>query len=149
MSTIYEYQDTDLSGEQVRAVVSLLNAVWPRPEKTVEDRIEAFVDAMQAPEREGIGHLRFVIWEGTQAIAHARTFERIAHTAAGPIAVMALSGVCVASTHRGQGLGAAMTRKAFERVDRGVFPVSLFQTLDPAFYEKLGARLVQNRFVNS
>ena len=39
--------------------------------------------------------------------------------------------------------------EAMQRVDQGEFPVSLFQTPKPGFYEKLGARKVNNRFVNS
>ena len=62
---------------------------------------------------------------------------------------MALSGVCVATTHRGRGLGEAVSRKALDRVDRGDFSLSLFQTPVPAFYARMGARKVDNRFVNS
>ena len=42
-----------------------------------------------------------------------------------------------------------IVQEAFKRVDQGEFPVSLFQTTLPQFYEKLGAVEVKNRFVNS
>jgi GNAT superfamily N-acetyltransferase len=70
-------------------------------------------------------------------------------TEAGELPVMALSGVCVAEPFRGLGIGAALVRSAFERVDQGEFPVSLFQTTVPDFYRKLGAVAVDNVFRNS
>ena len=42
-----------------------------------------------------------------------------------------------------------IARSAFERVDSQLFPISLFQTGVPNFYLKLGARVIDNRFVNS
>ena len=154
MLTIHAHRDTELSREQVRAVVSLLKSIWPGEDKTLDEMIDAFFKATQRRQKEhrsdqGAGPLRFVIWQDNQAIAHANTFERTIVTAMGSMSVMALSGVCVALAHRGKGLGAAISRKAFERVDQGDFPVSLFQTPAPGFYEKMGARNVNNPFVNS
>jgi predicted acetyltransferase len=62
---------------------------------------------------------------------------------------MAVSGVSVPVTHRGKGIGVALARSAFQRVNNSEFPVSLFQTTIPAFYRKLGATVVENRFFNS
>ena len=44
-----------------------------------------------------------------------------------------------------------MVKAAFERVDRRVFPFSLFQTgaHNRGFYEKLGSVLIDNKVVNS
>ena len=52
---------------------------------------------------------------------------------------------------RGKGFGVRLVRKAFQLVDDGDFPVVLFQNFANVqpFYEKLGARAVDNRFVNS
>jgi len=65
--------------------------------------------------------------------------------------VMALAGVCSAPDRRGQGLGKAVVQASLGLVDGGVYQVSLFQTSRKVFpfYEKLGARLVTNRIVNS
>jgi predicted N-acetyltransferase YhbS len=38
---------------------------------------------------------------------------------------MALSGVCVTPSHRGQGLGRDIARDSLARVDRGEFAVAL------------------------
>jgi len=68
-----------------------------------------------------------------------------------PLTVMALGGVCSSPDFRGQGLGAAVVRDPFARIEKGEFPCSLFaarpQTV--AFYEKLGAGRVLRPVVNS
>ena len=63
--------------------------------------------------------------------------------------VLGLAGVKTHPDFRLQGLGARVVRATLAYVDDGTFPLSLFQTNVPGFYEKLGARLVDNRFVNS
>jgi GNAT superfamily N-acetyltransferase len=93
--------------------------------------------------------LRYVVWDKDKAVAHALTFERPVITGAGEISVMALSGVCVFPSYQGKGLGAEIVCRTFGRIHGGEFGVSLFQTTIPEFYEKLGATLVTNRFVNS
>jgi len=40
-------------------------------------------------------------------------------------------------------------RETFKLVDSGEFSCSLFQTCVPSFYERLGARVITNRIVNS
>jgi GNAT superfamily N-acetyltransferase len=89
--------------------------------------------------------------EGGRIVAKAHVFPREIATSAGPATVMALAGVCSHPARRGEGLGRAVVQAAFSLVDAGVFPCSLYQTTPPvrAFYEKLGARAVDNRFVNS
>jgi predicted N-acetyltransferase YhbS len=99
--------------------------------------------------RTGFEVVSFVVWDGGQAIAHARTFPRTIRSRSGDITLMGLAGVCVMPERRGEGLGRDVVRKAFERVDRGDFPVSLFQTTVPDFYTGLGAKAIANRFVNS
>jgi predicted acetyltransferase len=84
-----------------------------------------------------------------QLVGHAFTFGRPVISDGVEISVMALSGVSVPVTHRGKGIGVALARSAFERVGNSEFPVSLFQTTIPAFYRKLGATVVDNRFFSS
>lgn len=89
------------------------------------------------------------MWYGEELAAVSMVFPRQIRTTQGPLRVMALAGVCTAPERRGQGLGAAVVRAAFDLVDSGMFSVSLFQTPVIEFYAKLGARKVTNRFVNS
>ena len=97
----------------------------------------------------------YTVTDGDDVVAMAKTFARVVRAvdAAGSgsteLPVMALAGVCSHPSRRGEGLGKGVVERCFTRVDRGDFGVSLFQTGLPAFYEKLGCRLVDNAFVSS
>jgi predicted N-acetyltransferase YhbS len=153
MLSITEHHDSDLSREEIVAVVSLVYRFWPSKDKTIDEVVDDFPEAGKrhtaSYPQVRLPSLRYLVWDKDNAVAHARTFERPLTTSAGEISVMALSGVCVLPSYQGRGLGAEIVRRAFGRIHAGEFAVSLFQTTIPAFYEKLGATLVTNRFVNS
>lgn len=153
MLNIAVIQDTDLSREEVVAVVSLVSGFWPSKDKTLPELVEAFPEISKqyraSYSQISRPSLRYVVWDKDKAVAHALTFERPVITDEGEISVMALSGVCVLPSYQGKGLGAEVVRRTFGRIHGGEFDVSLFQTTVPAFYEKLGATSVTNRFVNS
>lgn len=129
--------DRDLSDDEILAVVSLLNAVWPKPE-TVAEQVAAFPALRRryrlSDTRDARPALRHLVWDAGELVAHALAFERAVRSDQGEIRVMALSGVCVAPAYRGEGLGDTVVRRAFQRVDSGELAVSLFQTGVPAFY---------------
>ena len=72
---------------------------------------------------------------------------------AGPesLTVMGLGGVCSSPDFRSEGLGAAVVRDQFSRVEAGEFPCSIFGTNPETveFYEKLGAGRVSRSIANS
>jgi GNAT superfamily N-acetyltransferase len=153
MLNITVHHDTDLSRDEIGAIVSLVYGFWPSKDKTIPELVEAFPDIgkkyrVSYPQIR-LPSLRYVVWDKDKAVAHALTFERPIITGAGEISVMALSGVCVLPSYQGKGLGAEIVRRTFGRIHGGEFGVSLFQTTIPAFYKKLDATLVTNRFVNS
>lgn len=92
--------------------------------------------------------LRLVVWEAGRPVAHAFTFERWIHAPGQSLRVMGLASLAVAPEYRGRGMGEFMARTALERVDLETFSHALFQTQVPKFYEKLGARVVDNQFFN-
>ncbi len=150
---IVDLDSRHLTPAHTHAIVSLTYRIWPSATRTLEDVVANY---RRIQERVGIinplSHqppLRHILWEGDEVLAHASTFERVIATPNGPLPVMALGAVAVHPEHRGKGLGRAVVQRAFERVDRGEFPVSLFQTGVVAFYEKLGAIPVANEVVNS
>jgi predicted N-acetyltransferase YhbS len=153
MLNITVHHDTDLSTEEIVAVVSMVDSFWPSKDKTIPELVEAFPKISKQYRASypqiRLPSLRYVVWDKDKAVAHALTFERPVITDAGEISVMALSGVCVLPSYQGKGLGAEIVRRTFGRIHGGEFGVSLFQTTIPAFYKKLGATLVANRFVNS
>ena len=148
MTTVQSYLTSIMSDQELRAVFTLLWQTW-----AWHDSFEkAFVDfKKKIPEyvRLGTDSHRFVIWEGEQIVAHASLFAREVHTEHGSICLGALSAVCTHMDYRKQGFGAQVVRAAFELVDNGTFPVSLWMTTVPGFYEKLGACIIQNSWVNS
>lgn len=132
--------------EQVVSIVALLNRVWPDPRREAEELVDDFICRSRLPER--APNERVVIWEGERPLALADSYGRRIFTPAGEMIVQALNSVCVDPAFRGLGLGREAVLAAFARIGRGDFPLALFQTGVPQFYEKLGARRVNNRFIN-
>ena len=82
-------------------------------------------------------------------MAHASLFAREVHTEFGSIRLGAQSSVCTHVDYRRRGFGAQVVRAAFDLVDNGTFPVALWMTTIPVFYEKLEARIIHNNWINS
>jgi predicted GNAT family N-acyltransferase len=134
------------------AAATLLCAIWPKPGRTVDtlavDLLQKFRD-MTVPEE--VRPRLFVVRAGQQIIACAQAAPRTIGTSIGDMTVLALARVCTDPAFRGQHLGERVVRAAFDLVDNGSYPFSLFQTGDRVrpFYEKLGCVIADNRFVNS
>jgi GNAT superfamily N-acetyltransferase len=142
----------NLSEADARAIAELVVSIWPKPGRTVETMaadMRAQWQKYSGPERQ---HPRsFVVREDGRVIAHASFDPRTIGTSAGDLTVLALARVCTDPAARGRKLGQAVVRAAFDLVDDGSFRFALFQTTDDvqAFYERLGAVRIHNRFINS
>lgn len=137
---------------EMRIVADLLCTVWPKPGRSVETRVEKMTaEAISYDGPDETAPRSVVIFDGDRLVAHAAIFCRRIGADAGDLTVAGLARVCSAPQERGRGLGEQIVRAAFNPVDDGSFALSLFQTNDEVqpFYEKLGARRVQNRFINS
>ena len=147
MKKISEYREYELNREQFFQIITLSNGIWPHPVKSVDDLVkEAFEFANQNPDP---WIRRFVIWEKSKAVAHARIFPRKIVTSKGELCNMALASVCVLEVKRGEGYGRLIVERVFQLLDESEFPLTLFQTGVPGFYRKLGAKNIPNRFYNS
>lgn len=124
------------------SICDLANTIWPPSDGASAPDLD---EALASLEAQDLAH--FVIG-GPQVLAHALIFRREVITARGPIVVGALATVCVHPDYRGRGWGADVVRAAFAYLPELGAQVALFQTGVPRFYEKLGARLVSNRFFN-
>ncbi len=139
--------------EEARDVATLGNKVWPRDGFNPD----AAAREMLSKQQQGVytrgEHQWYIIRELAtgKLIAYANTFPRTIAVNKQPMTILALAGVCSHPDFRGQGLGAAVVRAAFARIDQHAFPFSLFQTTDEyrGFYEHLGAAVIRNRIVNS
>ncbi len=142
-------RDEELSELDCLGIMNLMNAVWPQTGKTSSE----LAVNMYAGIRVGNvkpDSVRYLIRdENNMIIAHANAHSRDIKIVDETITLLAICGVCVIPEYRKYGLGAKLIKAAFERVDNGTFPLSLFQTSVPGFYEKLGAKQVSNKFVNS
>ena len=153
MAEVCTYIESELTDSQIESIVTLTNSIWPKEELTLRQRIDQTIATIRDDSRATINPIRFVIWDGGQAIAHALVFDRLVRILdatdkpTSSINVLALAAVCSDAKRRGQGLGLAVVKAAFEQIGDQK-PLSLFQTGVPQFYEKLGGRIVNNQFVN-
>ena len=141
-----------LSEQDALAISQLVVSIWPKPGRTVETLAAEMVSQWRSYNGPQQQHPRsFVVREGERVIAHASFDPRTIGTSEGDMTVLALARVCSDPALRGRHLGQAVVRAAFEPVDQGAFPFSLFQTGETVapFYERLGAIRIGNRFVNS
>ena len=148
MTAVQRYLTSAMSDRELKAVYSLLWQIWPG-RSSFEEAFAGFKNQISENTRNVADRLRFVIWRGNRAIAHAAIFAREVHTYRGSICLGALAGVWTHPDYRRHGFGAQVVQAAFELVDDGTFPVSLWMTTVPGFYEKLGARIIQNTWINT
>jgi len=138
-------------------IAELLVRVWPKSVKTVAIRQRQLIELGQKYDRHAErAPLSFLLKlykgsESGQLIAHSAVLPRSIGTSAGDLEIAGLTRVCTAPEQRGRGLGEVIVRPVFDLVDSGAYEFSLFQTTQDVrpFYEKLGARVVENSIVNS
>ncbi len=149
MTEIKEYFETELTEDIARPIAELAMAAFQSSRMSIDQRVARMLSAKASKDPEMTTCRRYVIWEGGQAIAHARIFIRVVTVEDRDIPVLALATVCSHPDFRGKGLGAKVTLRAFELIGQVGWPdVSLFQTPVAPFYEKLNSRIVTNKFVN-
>ena len=114
MFTLTQSDNSGLSQEEIVAVVSLVNRIWPHPEKTADELVRGFTGAYEryfAPYVLSRPPIRFMAWQEGRLAGHAFTFERPMHIGGVETPVMALAQVCVDPACRGND---------WERGSRGV-----------------------------
>jgi GNAT superfamily N-acetyltransferase len=135
-----------------RAIAELLCLVWPKAESDVPTRAAAFRAKWKNYHGPPNTFPRsFVLRAGDRIVGHAELGPRTIGTANGELTIGALASVCVHPELRRQQLGRQLVRAAFQVVDDGDYPFALFQNYAErrAFYESLGARVIDNPIVNS
>lgn len=143
---------TEIRPDEALAAGTLIASIWPRPDRGAVERaaqLTSLGETYDGPDE--LGPESALVFDGDRAIAHALSFARTVQTVEGPLTVLALAMVASDPAYRGQGLGDAVVRATFERVESGAFPACLFQTSFPVerFYQRFGACRVENPIVNS
>ncbi|BCM88957.1 hypothetical protein IAD21_00799 [Abditibacteriota bacterium] len=145
MTTVRTIRPTQGLPPQIGAsIFALAGRVWP-PEPGALDRDQTLA------QWKAQDSTHCIIAQEThphEVLAHALIFRREILTTQGSLPIGALATVCVHPDYRGRGWGEAVVRAALGVMPEMAIAVSLFQTGVPQFYEKLGARIVNNRFFN-
>ena len=145
---VERYGKEEIDKDLLRKAEKLWTEVWPSEDATSDERMQRRLKRMQSQDETYRLH---VIWMEGGIVAQCSSFHReirFLHSDR-RVVELALAGVCSAPAHRGKGLGAAVVKDAFARLDEESMAFSLYQTGVPEFYRKLGSRIVKNRFVNS
>ncbi len=144
LEVVSKYIDK-VSKEEIEQVNALTDLTWPatKPKKfTSDSRLIDFHN------RNPSKTCHF-IHSNENVVGYAESFPRDIGVNQQILTILGLGAVCVHPTFRGKGLGAQLVRAAFSRIDIGEYPVSLFQTGVPGFYELLNCRTIDNRIINS
>ncbi|MEM7682570.1 MAG: GNAT family N-acetyltransferase [Planctomycetota bacterium] len=137
-----------LSTEALRELVELHLKAYDR-DRSVREQIIYHTKAWADPHRRR-GIVEYLLREDQHIVACGYSFVRTIQTTQGPMDVLTLAGVGTHPDRRGKGYGARVVRCVFDRIDAGEAPFCLFQTGEARpFYEKLDARIVDNRFIDS
>ncbi|MDQ8205329.1 GNAT family N-acetyltransferase [Pelagicoccus sp. SDUM812003] len=142
---------TDLSDRRKAAVLELWQSVWPQKGATERSFEQRFADRWSPTPGERESEAFHLVELHGELAAVSRSFAREIAFLDGERRekVLALASVCSDPALRGKGYGRLVVEDAFARMREDGFRWCLFQTGVPDFYRKLGAKLVQNRFVNS
>jgi predicted N-acetyltransferase YhbS len=138
---------SEFTQNEFAAIFDLMCAIWPSKQKDDKNSDEMMHD-MWRKWKDQKSITVYISSEHT-IIAHARGFSRVIGFNGNSLEVMAPASVCVRKEWQGQGLGYKVMEKVFKLIDTNLSPVALFQTPVPEFYEKLGAKIISNTFINS
>jgi len=140
---VENWEFSSMPRELSRECLVLTGMIWPRKE-SLDERLEITI----AEDTKVGGIIWHLIRDGNDVIALSRSFPRVVADESGNrFQILALANVCTRPERRGQGLGQSVVEAAWSRLCPE-YSVSFFQTPVPAFYEKLGARLVNNSIFN-
>lgn len=144
---LFVYDRNQLSENDLRSIVYLSREIWPPPEGMIVTMEGDIAKMINVENRKIEKH--FLLKENEKLIGYAKIFSREIKTDNKKINNMALASVCIKNEYRKKELGKLIVKAAFEFVDNKIFECSIFQTQAPQFYEKLGAKQIKNKFINS
>ena len=135
---------SDIKSHQVIDILSLMNLTWPDEdtEKSVEEKVAGF---NEDPSEK----ICYCLYQDKELVGYAESIPLTIKIENNWLTVLGLGGLNVHPGWRRQGFGRVIVEAVFKRIDAGEYPFCLFQTGIPHFYEKLGCRLIENKFVNS
>ena len=135
---------SDIKSNQVIDILSLMNLTWSDDdtEKSAEEKVAGFYDDHSEK-------ICYCLYQDKELIGYAGAIPLNIKIESNCLEVLGLGGLNVHPNWRRQGFGGVIVGAVFKRIDASEYPFCLFQTGIPHFYEKLGCRLIENKFVNS
>ena len=135
---------SDIKSHQVIDILSLMNLTWPNDntEKSVDEKVAGFYEDHSEK-------ICYCLYQDKELVGYAESIPLTIKIENNWLAVLGLGGLNVHPGWRRQGFGRVILEAVFKRIDASEYPFCLFQTGIPHSYEKLGCRLIENKFVNS
>jgi predicted N-acetyltransferase YhbS len=132
----------ELDETAIRQIIALKQKVWPN-DIPVETHLEQYRGRFLTRSN----RRTYTVESEGRLLAHAELFGRTIEAGGTQVMVGAIAGVCVDPECQGSGIGRELTQAIFNDLPQQNYPLILFQTNVPRFYEKLGARVVHNTFI--
>ena len=135
---------SDIKSNQVVDILSLMNLTWSDDdtEKSAEEKVAGFYDDHSEK-------ICYCLYQDKELIGYAGAIPLNIKIESNCLEVLGLGGLNVHPNWRRQGFGGVIVGAVFKRIDASEYPFCLFQTGIPHFYEKLGCRVIENKFINS
>jgi predicted N-acetyltransferase YhbS len=135
---------SEIKSHQVIDILSLMNLTWPDDdtEKSVEEKVAEFYDDHSEK-------ICYCLCQDKELVGYAESIPLNIKIENNWLEIIGFGGLNVHPDRRGKGYGRAIVEAVFKRIDASEYTYCLFQTGIPHFYEKLGCRLIENKFVNS
>ena len=121
-----------------------MNLTWPDDdtEKLVEEKVAGFYD-------DHLEKICYCLYQDKELVGYAESIPLTIKIESHCLDVWGLGGLNVHPGWRRQGFGRVIVEAVFKRIDSSEYPFCLFQTGIPQFYDKLGCKLINNKFINS
>ena len=141
---LIEIPASDIKSHQVIDILSLMNLTWPDDdtEASVEEKVAGFYDDHSEK-------ICYCFYQDKVLVGYAESIPLTIQIEDKWLNIIGLGGLNVHPDWRRKGYGRAIVEAVFKRIDSKEYPSCLFQTGIPHFYEKLGCKVIKNRFINS
>ena len=141
---LIESHASDINSHQVIDILRLMNLTWPDDdtEKSVDEKVAGFFEDHSEK-------ICYCLYQNKELVGYAESIPLTIKIENNWLTVLGLGGLNVHPGWRRQGFGGVIVGAVFKRIDASEYPFCLFQTGIPHFYEKLGCRVIENKFINS
>ena len=141
---LIESPSSDIKKNQVVDILELINLTWPDDDKAkpLEEKVTGFYD--DHPEK-----ICYCLYKDKKLVGYAESIPLTIKIEKNWLKALGLGGLNVHPDWRVKRYGKAILEAVLKKIDSGEYPFCIFQTGIPNFYEKLGCKVIKNKFINS